>query len=90
MTDTFRDKYNRKFGFPKNTSHSLLDISKKTGVSISGINQIYLKGMAAFYNNPSSVRPTVKSPQQWAFGRVFSAVMKGPAAKIDAKELLMR
>jgi hypothetical protein len=44
--------------------------------------------MGAFFNNPQSVRPTVKSPQQWSKARLYSAVMGGRASKIDAKQLV--
>jgi hypothetical protein len=36
------------------------------------------------------VRPTVKSKEQWAMARVYSAVMGGKAAKIDSNELKMK
>ena len=39
--------------------------------------------------NPESVRPNVKSKEQWAMARVYSAVMGGKASKIDANELKM-
>lgn len=86
---TWKDKYNKKYGYPKNESHSLEEISKDTGVSMKGLKQIYEKGEGAYYTNPSSVRPNVKSPQQWAMARVYSSVMGGKASNIDAKELKM-
>ena len=86
---TWKHKYNEKYGYDKDESHSLKDISKKTGISLKGLQQIYDKGIGAYKTNPSSVRPSVKSKEQWAFGRVYSAVMGGKAAKIDAKELKM-
>lgn len=88
--ETYRNKYNKKYGYKKNESHSLKDISKKTGVSKKGLQQIYNKGVGAFKTNPQSVRPNVKSKEQWAMGRVYSAVMGGKASKIDAKELKMK
>ena len=84
---TFKEKFNLKYKFPKDKSHSIEDISRLTGVSLRGLKQIYSKGMGAFYNNPESVRPSVTSPQQWSMARIYSAVMGGKAAKVDAKEL---
>lgn len=87
--DSYRDKYNRKYGYKKGTSHSLEDISKKTGVSLKGIQQIYNKGIGAYKTNPQSVRPNVKSKEQWAYARVYSSVMGGKAAQVDYQELKM-
>jgi hypothetical protein len=87
---TYRDKYNKKYGYPKNSSHSLSDIAKKTGVSKKGIQEIYNKGIGAYKTNPGSVRPNVKSKEQWAYARVYSAVMGGKAADVDAKEIKMK
>lgn len=86
---TWKNKYNKKYGYPKNESHSLKEISKDTGVSMKGIRKIYNKGIGAYKTNPSSVRPNVTSKEQWAYARVYSAVMGGKASKVDAKELKM-
>jgi hypothetical protein len=86
---TYRDKYNKKYNYPKNTSHTLNEISKDTNVSMRGLQQIYNKGIGAYKTNPSSVRPNVKSKEQWAMARVYSAVMGGKASKVDSNELKM-
>lgn len=86
---THKEKYNTKYNHPKGESHSLKDISKETGVGMKGIQQIYNKGIGAYKTNPSSVRDNVKSKEQWAQARVYSAVTGGKAAKVDAKELKM-
>ena len=86
---TYKDKYNRKYNYPKNTSHTLEEISKDTNVSMKGLQQIYNKGIGAYKTNPSSVRPNVKSKEQWAMARVYSAVMGGKASKVDSNELKM-
>jgi hypothetical protein len=86
---SYKDKYNRKYNYKKNTSHTLKDISKDTGVSIVGLQKIYNKGIGAYKTNPSSVRPTVKSKEQWAMARVYSAVMGGKASNVDSNELKM-
>jgi len=86
---SYKDKYNTKYKYKKNTSHSLEEISKDTGISLKGLQQIYNKGIGAYKTNPSSVRPNVKSKEQWAMARVYSAVMGGKASKVDANELKM-
>ena len=86
---SYKDKYNRKFKYSKGTSHDLEEISKDTGVSIKGLQQIYNKGIGAYKTNPESVRPNVKSKEQWAMARVYSAVMGGKASKVDSNELKM-
>tara|TARA_R100001163_G_C4943522_1_gene114289 strand:+ start:45 stop:557 length:513 start_codon:yes stop_codon:yes gene_type:complete len=87
MKLTYKQKFNKKYGFPKDKAHSLRDIARITGRSYKGIKQIFEKGEGAYYSNPASVRKNVKSPQQWAYARVYSAVMGGKAAKVDKKEL---
>ena len=87
---SYKDKYNTKYGYSKGESHDLEEISKDTGVSIKGLQQIYNKGIGAYKTNPSSVRPNVKSKEQWAMARVYSSVMGGKASKIDFNELKMK
>lgn len=86
---TYKEKYNKKYGYNLDESHSLEEISKDTRISMEGLQEIYNKGVGAYRTNPNSVRPNVTSPEQWAMGRVYSAVMGGKAARIDAKELKM-
>lgn len=86
---TWKEKYNKKYGYEKSKSNSLSDISKDTGVSKKGLQQIYNKGIGAYKTNPQSVRPNVTSKEQWAMARVYSAVMGGKASKVDKKELSM-
>ena len=85
---TWKEKFNRKYKQPKGTSNSLAKIAKLTGFKKSGLQTIYNKGIGAFKTNPSSVRPTVKSKEQWAMARVYSAVMGGKARKVDKSHLI--
>jgi hypothetical protein len=85
---TYKEKFNLRFGFDKDAPHSLPEIAKLTGYRLSGLRTIFNKGVGAYFTNPESVRPTVTSPEQWAQARVYSAVMGGPAAKVDKKHLL--
>ena len=84
---TYKQKFNKKYGFKPNESHSLEEISKITGYDLQGIKIIFRKGKGAYKTNPQSVRPMVKSPEQWAYARVYSAVMGGKSQKIDKSHL---
>ncbi len=88
MVETYKNKFNKKFRQPKDKANSIQDISKLSGYKLSGLKTIFNKGVGAYKTNPASVRPTVKSPEQWAMARVYSAVMGGKASKIDAKHLV--
>ena len=100
---TWKQKFNKKYGYDKDKSHSLSVIAKKTGIKLSNIKKIYDKGIGAWKTNIGSVRikgtfkknpDTKKFPrktrlgkEQWAYARVYSAVMGGKASKVD-KDLL--
>ena len=90
MTLTYKQKFNKKYGQPLNTSNSLSDISKKTGYKLSGLKTIQRKGEGAYKTNPQSVRPQVKSATQWGIARVYSAVMGGKAKNIDKSHLIKK
>lgn len=87
MVVTYKNKFNARYGFAKDASHSISEIAKITGYKKSGLDVIFTKGIGAFKTNRAAVRPMVKSPEQWAYARIYSAVMGGKAAKIDAAHL---
>tara|TARA_E500000318_G_scaffold105758_2_gene113026 strand:+ start:283 stop:597 length:315 start_codon:yes stop_codon:yes gene_type:complete len=90
-----KQRFNKKYGFPLNESHSLDEIAKITKIPRSVIQESYNRGIGAYKNNLRSVRlkgsfkknpnlrkfPASKrlSPQQWAISRVYSFIMKGKA-----------
>lgn len=84
---TYKQKFNAKYGFPKDASHSISEIAKITGYKKRGLDIIFDKGVGAYYTNPQSVRPHIRSPEEWAIARIYSAVMGGKASKIDASHL---
>jgi hypothetical protein len=88
MVLTYKNKFNMKYGFLKDASHSIAQISQLTGYKKSGLDTIMEKGKGAYYSNPASVRPMVKSPEQWGMARIYSAVMGGNAANIDKAHLI--
>jgi Family of unknown function (DUF5824) len=87
MLDTYKHRFNRKYGFPPETSHTIAEISKLTGYKKSGLDIILEKGRGAFFSNPQSVRPQVHDPTHWGMSRIYSAVMGGKAARVDAAHL---
>jgi len=90
MVKTYKQKFNEKYGFPKDEGHSLEEIARTTGYSLAGLKTIQKKGEGAFYSNPQSVRPHIQSPVEWGKARVYSAVMGGKAEKIDKSHLILK
>lgn len=93
---TNREKYNAKYGFPKDAGHSMASIAKKTGISRSILQQVYNRGVGAHKTDPGSVRnvkgvkggPGKKmSKEQWGMGRVYSFVMNGTTRRTTDKDL---
>ena len=76
MVKPNKHKFNEKYKQPKNQANSKKDISKLTGISVKILDDVFDRGVGAYKTNPKSVRPSVKSPEQWAMGRVYSFVMK--------------
>jgi len=88
---TNREKFLTRHKLPLDTSLSLMEISKLSGMPFSALKRVYNKGLAAHRSNPLSVRMkgtfekgvdapmSMKlSPQQWGISRVYAFVMKTP------------
>ena len=95
---TNKEKYNKKYKYPKGTSHSMADIARKTGIKKSILQQVYNRGVGAWKNNPGSVRlksgkkgPGPRSAkmgkEQWAMARIYSFVMGGTTQKTTDADL---
>ena len=85
---TYKEKFNKKYGFPRDKSHSISAIAKTTGYKKSGLQTIYNKGIGAYKTNPQSVRPQVKSAEQWGMARLYAAIAPSSKAhKIDKTHL---
>jgi len=78
MDTTNKMKFNRKYKQPLQQANSKSDIVKLTGIPLRIVNDVFKRGVGAYKNNRASVRPSVKSPEQWAYARVYSFVMKQP------------
>lgn len=89
---TYKTEFNRKYGFkPLSTSHSLKEISDITGYELKGLKTIFKKGQGAYVSAPYSVRPHVKSADQWAYARVYASINpKSKAYKIDKVHLVKK
>ena len=85
---TFKEKFNLKHNQPKNKSNTIKEIANKSKISVRQAKKIIEKGKAAFYNNPSSVRPQIKSATAWAVSRLYASVSPGSkSSKIDKEEI---
>ena len=87
---TWKEKFNKRYGFEKGKSHSISQIAKITGYKVAGLRTIFRKGKGAYFTNPTSVRQVVKKSggaNRWAYARIYSAVMGGNAKKVDKSHL---
>jgi hypothetical protein len=76
MVLTNKQQYNKRHGFNKDEPHSKKEISKISKIPIKILDDVYDRGIGAYFTNPSSVRKSVKSPEEWAMARVYSFVNK--------------
>ena len=75
---TNREKFLKKHGLPKDTSLSLMEVSKISGMPYSALRLVYNKGRGAWRTNIQSVR--LKPGTQYG-----PAYKKGVAAPRSAK-----
>ncbi len=91
MAITNKQRYNAKYGFPKDQSNSKAKISKTTGIPKRFLDKVFDRGVGARRSNPQSVRQVgtgkkiggkslkgKMSGEQWGMARVYSFVMKQP------------
>tara|TARA_R100001015_G_C4634298_1_gene200552 strand:- start:834 stop:1109 length:276 start_codon:yes stop_codon:yes gene_type:complete len=84
MVYTYKQKFNKKYGFKLDEPHNLKEIAKITGYKYSGIKTIFEKGEGAFTTNRGAVRKNITNPQAWAYARVYASVNPDSKAhKID-------
>ena len=87
---TYKQRFNKKYGFPRDEPHNLKEIAKIAGYEYKGIKTIFERGEGAFENNPASVRPNMQK-QQWAYARVYAAVdPSSKAHKVDKMFLIKK
>jgi hypothetical protein len=73
---TFKEKFNKKFNQDKDESNSKAKMTRLTGIPKKVLDDVYDRGVGAYRTNPSSVRPQVKSEEQWATARIYAFIMK--------------
>ncbi len=91
MVVSNKDKYNKKYGFKKDTSHSRSAIARTTGIPSRILTEVYKRGVGARKSNPQSVRSASTgkkiggsslrgkmSAAQWGQARIYSFAMKQP------------
>ena len=97
---TWKQKFNKKYGFPRDEPHNKNEISKITGIKKSILDKVYDRGVGAWKNNIASVRVAAtgkkhpKAPrsvkrgkEQWAMARIYSFVGGGKTQKTADKDL---
>jgi len=88
---TYKQQYNKKYGFKLSEGHTLKEISDKTGYTLQGLKTIYKKGMGAFNTNPQSVRKHIKTPEAWGMSRVYASINpKSKSYQIDKSHLKLK
>ena len=70
----FTNRFDRLYA-DKLKSKSKTNISKYFKIPMPVLNAVYDRGLAAYKNNPSSVRPGVNSPHTWATPRMYKLVL---------------
>ena len=76
MVATHKQQFNKRHGFDKDEPHSLAELAKISKIKLSVLKEVFNRGVGAFKTNPSSVRPQVKSADQWAQARVYAFINK--------------
>ena len=83
---TFKQKFNKKFNQDKDESNSKSKMVRLTGIPRKILDEVYDRGVGAYRTNPSSVRPQVKSEEQWATARIYAFIMKSYDAVKKGKD----
>lgn len=91
MVLTNKQKFNKKYKFKTNESHSIDEIAKITKIKKSILQEVFNRGVGARKTNPQSVRrasdgkkiggKSLKGKmtgEQWGYARIYSFVMKQP------------
>jgi hypothetical protein len=69
---------------------SIKNYSKKSGIKPEILQKVYNRGIGAYYTNPGSVRPNVRSPEQWANARVRSFIRGSKKHDLDLRRQLLK
>jgi len=69
---------------------SVENYAEKSGIAPEILQKVYNRGIGAYYTNPQSVRPNVKSPQQWANARVRSFIKGSQKHDTDLRKKTLK
>ena len=97
---SWKQKFNKKYGFDKDEPHSKEEIAKITKIKKKILDEVYDRGVGAWENNIRSVRlksgkkdfsvtdrSKKMTAQQWAMARIYSFVMGGKTQKTADADL---
>jgi hypothetical protein len=73
---THKQSYNLRHGYELNKAHSLDEIARKSKIRLKVLRAVFARGVGAYRTNPASVRPHIRSEDEWAQARVYSFVNK--------------
>ena len=89
MVETHKQQFNKRMGFKKNKSHSLIELSMISKIPFFILEQVDLRGRGAWKTNIKSVRQKgtfIKnlnlprsqklSAEQWGIARVYAFINK--------------
>jgi len=76
MVLTHKAQFNKRHGLDASKAHSLADLAKISKIKLSVLKQVFNRGIGAYKTNPASVRPHIKSPEEWGYARVYAYVNK--------------
>jgi len=68
--------FKKKHNIPSSQSLSIKEMSSLSKMPVKALQEVYNRGIGAYKTNPTSVRPQVKSKEQWAFARTYAFLMK--------------
>lgn len=89
MAYTYKQRFNKKYGFKLNEPHSIKEIAEITGYKLKGLKTIFERGEGAFETAGPS-RPNMQK-QQWAYARIYASVdPKSKAHQIDKMFLIKK
>lgn len=81
MVLTHKAQFNKRHGHDKDKAHSLADLAKISKMKLKVLKEVFARGVGAYKTNPASVRPQVKSPEQWGQARVYAFINKIESGK---------
>lgn len=81
MVLTHKAQFNKRHGLDATKSHSLVELAKISKIKLTVLKTVFNRGIGAYKTNPASVRPQVKSPEQWGYARVYAYINKKELGK---------